>query len=140
MKRILPLLVLMILMFTSCGDKEGKSRKALLDKVLEVHDLVMPKMGAIMKYKRQLNAKIDELIELGAEENSDEIAKLKEAVTSLTNSHDGMMNWMHGFDSNFEGKVQEEVMAYLNDQMTKIETVANETNAALKNGEELLAE
>jgi len=140
MKKMVLMILPLVVLFSSCGDKKEDAQKALLDKVLAVHDEVMPLMGDIMKYKKQLNAKIDELIDAGAEENTDQIAKLKEAVKSLENSHDGMMNWMHGFDRNFEGKVQEEVLDYLNDQMTKIEAVAKETNVALQKAEELLAE
>ena len=61
-------------------------------------------------------------------------------MRKLTVSHEEMMNWMHGFDRNFEGKVKEDVMAYLKDQMTKIESVGNTTNTALKNAKELLTE
>jgi len=140
MKRILSLLILTFVLLTSCANENESARKALLDKVLEVHDQVMPKMGDIMKYKKQLNTKIDELVEAGAEENADQIAQLKTAVTSLENSHEGMMSWMRGFNSNFDDKVEQEVMAYLDDQMTRIEAVAKETDAALQKAEELLSE
>ena len=140
MKRILAFLTIAILISTSCSNEKGDAQKALLDKVMEVHDAIMPKMGNIMKCKKQLNTKIDELVEAGAEENAAKIAELKEGVESLENSHEGMMNWMRGFNSNFDDKVEQEVMTYLNDQMTKIESVATQTNAALKNAERLLAE
>ena len=92
-----------------------------------------------MKYKKQLNEKIDQLIEEGADANADKIAELKVAVADLDNSHKEMMNWMHGFDPDFEGKVKEDVMKYLKDQQNKIESVGELTNCALKNAEELLA-
>ena len=124
---------------SSCGDKKQSAQEALKDKVMAVHDEIMPKMGDIMKYKKELNAKIKTLTEAGAEENADQIDELKKAVEGLENSHEGMMNWMHQYNSNFEDKVQEEVMAYLKDQMTKIEDVAKTTNSALKKAKELLA-
>ena len=138
MKRTLPIYLLLLLIFASCGEKKDNTQKELLDKVLAVHDEVMPKMGDIMKYKKELNAKIDALIEAGSEENANQIDTFKKAIEDLDNSHDGMMNWMHGFDRNFDSEVQEEVIAYLKDQMTKIETVGKKTNTALKNAEELL--
>ena len=90
-------------------------------------------------YKKQLNNKIDKLLEAGVDENSEEIIKLKKAVGELENSHEGMMNWMHQFNVNFDGMVEAEILEYLNDQMTKIKNVAKETNAALRKAEELLA-
>lgn len=138
MKRTLPIFLLALIIIASCGEKKDNTREELLNKVLAVHDEVMPKMGDIMKYKKELNAKIDALIDAGSEENEEQIATLQKAVEDLDNSHDDMMNWMHGFDRNFESEVQEDVIAYLKDQMTKIETVGKETNTALKNAEELL--
>ena len=125
---------------TSCGDRKDTEQDQLLKKVMEVHDEIMPKMSDLMKYTKQLKAQIDELTEAGDVENKDKIEELKKAVQDLENSHDGMMSWMREFDRNFEGKVQEEVMEYLNDQMTKIETVGLQTNEALKNAEKLLSE
>ena len=139
MKTILPVFLLTFLFMSSCGDKKQSAQDVLKDKVMAVHDEIMPKMGDIMKYKKELNAKIKALTEAGAEENTDQIDEHKKAVEGLENSHEGMMNWMHQYNSNFEDKVQEELMAYLNDQMMKIEDVAKTTNSALKKAEELLA-
>ena len=139
MKTFTPIL-LITLLISGCGNEDKNAQNELLQKVMDVHDEIMPKMGDIMKYKKQLNAKISELTETAAEENDAQIETLKEAVEDLENSHEEMMNWMHGFDRNFEGEVQEEVMAYLKDQMTKIESVGNTTNTALKNARELLTE
>ena len=139
MKSTIPLFLFVLLMFASCGEQKKNAKEELYDKVMAVHDEIMPKMGAIMKYKKQLNEKIDQLIEEGADANADKIAELKVAVADLDNSHKEMMNWMHGFDPDFEGKVKEDVMKYLKDQENKIKSVANITNNALKNAEELLA-
>lgn len=139
MKNILSIFLVM-LVFASCGEKKDNSQQELLKKVMAVHDEIMPKMGDIMKYKKQLNAKIDELTKAGVEDNQAEITELKKAAEDLENSHDGMMNWMHGFDRNFNSEVQSEVIAYMKDQMTKIENVGKMTNTAIANAKELLAE
>ena len=138
MNKVLPIILIAVAMLASCGEKKEDAQKALLDKVMKVHDEVMPLMGDIMKYKKELNTRIDELLESGVEEQEAQIAELKKAVEELENSHEGMMSWMRQFDSDFEGKVEEEVMAYLKDQMTKIESVGKETNAALRKAEQLL--
>ena len=139
MKQMISLLLICAFVF-ACSSKESDKQAQLLDKVMEVHDAVMPKMGDIMKYKTQLNSKIDELIAAGEEQNAETIAQLKDAVEQLDNSHEGMMSWMRNFDQDFEGKVEEEVMEYLKDQQAKIEEVSTVTNTALKNAEELLAQ
>jgi len=126
-------------MFASCGEQKKSAKDELYDKVMAIHDEIMPKMGDIMKYKKQLNKKLDKLTEEGADANADKIAELTKAVADLDNSHKEMMNWMHGFDPDFEGKVKEELMQYLKDQQKKIESVGELTNRALKNAEELLA-
>ena len=139
MKSTIPLFLLAVLIFISCGEQKKNAKEELYEKVMAIHDEIMPKMGAIMKYKIQLNEKIDKLIEEGADANADKIAELKVAVADLDNSHKKMMNWMHGFDPDFDGKVKEDVMKYLKDQENKIESVAKITNNALKNAEALLA-
>lgn len=139
MKTTLSLFTLVLILFVSCSDSKKSAQEALLDKVMAVHDEIMPKMGAIMKDKKQLKAKIEELSSDEAS-NAAEIDILQKAVKDLDNAHDEMMDWMHGFDRNFEGMVEDEVMVYLKDQMIKIEKVGQITNTALKNAEELLAE
>ncbi|NJN25250.1 MAG: hypothetical protein HC819_04360 [Cyclobacteriaceae bacterium] len=128
----------LLLLLISCGDKKPSAREALYDHVIAAHDEIMVKMSDIMKYKKQLNGQIDEWREDGGD--SVKIAKAEAAIADLEESHEEMMNWMRGFDNNFEGKVNEEVMAYLNDQKQRIEAVGQLTNEALKNAEEALAE
>ncbi len=135
MKSVIPLFLIVLLMFASCESAKDK----LYDQVMVVHDEIMPKMGAIMKYKKQLNKKIDTLIEEGNDANADKIAELTQAIADLDNSHEEMMNWMREFDNDFEGMVNEEVMEYLNNQKKKIENVGKVANSALSNAEKILA-
>lgn len=130
-----------LLLAVSCGEKKPTESKtdALLDKVMAVHDEVMPKMSDIMRLKKELNAKIDELLAAGEDENSDKITELKKAIENLDNSNEGMMSWMRQFERNFEGQVEEEVLKYLDDQMTKIENVSYAMKSAIKNAEEILS-
>ena len=135
MKTILSLTLLTLVLMLSCEKKQKEAKDVLYDKVMEVHDEIMPKMGDIMKYKKQLKSKMDALAE-NAEVNAEKIGKLKLAIANLDNSHEEMMRWMREFDPDFEGMVSEEIIKYLDDQKTKIEQVGLVTNAALKNAEE----
>ena len=140
MKTYFPILFIAVFFLFSCENEKKRTQDQLLDKVMALHDEIMPKMGDIMKYKKQLKAKMEELITAGEEVNEARIAEMKETIESLDNSHEGMMSWMREFDVDFEGKVEEDVLTYLNEQMTKIEEVGKMTNSALKKAEDLLGD
>jgi hypothetical protein len=140
MKTLIPAFLISLLIFTACGEQKKSAKDLLYDKVMAVHDEVMPKMDDISKYKKQLKDKIAELDAAGSEVNAVKIEELKKAFEGLENSHDDMMGWMHQFDSNFDGMVEKEIMGYLNNQMKKIETVGKTTNDALKYAEQILAQ
>jgi chromosome segregation ATPase len=99
----------------------------------------MPKMGDIMKLKKQLKEKIAEL-NTSAEADSVKISNLELAIADLDNSHEEMMGWMRQFNRDYESMVNEEILKYLNEQKEKIEKVGEVTNAALQNAQEQLAE
>jgi uncharacterized protein YoxC len=139
MKNILSLTLLTLIWMMSCEEKKKEAKDVLYEQVMEVHDEIMPKMGDIMKYKKQLKSKVDALAE-NAEVNSEKIGELQQAITDLDNSHEEMMAWMREFNPDFEGMVSEEIMKYLVEQKAKIERVGKETYAALKQAEELLNE
>ena len=54
MKPTISLLLLLVMMLASCGEQKKSAKDELYDKVMAVHDEIMPKMGAIMKYKKQI--------------------------------------------------------------------------------------
>lgn len=139
MKKILSLTLLTLIWMMSCEEKKKEAKDLLYDQVMEVHDEIMPKMGDIMKYKKQLKTKMDALAE-NAEVNSEKIGEFQQAIADLDNSHEEMMAWMREFNPDFEGMVSEEIIKYLNEQKTKIEQVGKVTHAALNHAEELLAE
>ncbi len=139
MKSLFPIfLLLTIISVVSCGEKKKSAKDLLYDKVIAIHDEIMPKMGDIMKYKKQLSQKMDTLIAEGADQNVESIESLKKTVKDLEISNDEMMNWMHQFNPEFEDMTEKEIMDYLNDQKTKIEKVGKTTSEALTNAEKLL--
>lgn len=138
MKTILPILFIALLFAVSCTKDKPSAQDVLYDEVIAAHDEIMVKMGDIMKYKKQVNGKLDKLIEAGGDSTS--INELKKTIEDLETSHDEMMNWMHGFSNDFESKTEEEIMKYLNDQKQKIEAVGKMTNQALERAEKNLEE
>jgi paraquat-inducible protein B len=136
MKTALPIILIAFFFIVSCKQNKPSAQDALYDEVIAAHDVIMVKMGDIMKYKKQLNGKLDELIEV--EGDSLKMIEVKKSIEDLEKSHNEMMNWMHGFSNDFEGKTEEEVINYLNDQKQKIEAVGKLTNQALEHAEKIL--
>jgi hypothetical protein len=126
------------ILLVACEEKP-KETDVLYKKVMEVHDEIMPKMGDIMKLKKQLKEKLAEL-DTATEIDRAKIDDIERAIADLDNSHEEMMGWMRQFDRDFEGMVNEEILKYLNDQKGRIEKVGQVTNAALQNAKEQLAE
>jgi hypothetical protein len=138
MKTFLSIFIMSAILLVACEEKP-KETDALYKKVMEVHDEIMPKMGDIMKLKKQLKEKLAEL-DTATEIDRAKIDDIERAIADLDNSHEEMMGWMRQFDRDFEGMVNEEILKYLNDQKGRIEKVGQVTNAALQNAKEQLAE
>jgi len=126
------------ILLVACEEKP-KETDVLYKKVMEVHDEIMPKMGDIMKLKKQLKEKLAEL-DTATEIDRAKIEEIEQAIADLDNSHEEMMGWMRQFNRDFEGMVNEEILKYLNDQKGRIEKVGQVTNAAIQNAKEQLAE
>lgn len=138
MKTFLSIFIMSAILLVACEEKP-KETDVMYKKVMEVHDEIMPKMGDIMKLKKQLREKIAEL-NTSAEADSVKISSLELAIADLDNSHEEMMGWMRQFNRDFEGMVNEEILKYLNDQKGRIDKVGQVTNAAIQNAKEQLAE
>jgi len=140
-----------LLIFTvlvSCGETQKKETEAdvfqtnknkidsLYDKVMEEHDVAMPKMGRLMRLKKEIGERIDSLGNEG-----EEILELKEIKEDLENADKEMMQWMRDFEqqqldsTNFETvkeyyKNQQEAIADVHDEMKK---AMNEADSLLSN-------
>lgn len=103
------------------------------DKVMVVHDEVMPKMSELNRIGRNLKA-----VEAVPEEMQ---PKVEAMLTTLDNAGEGMMAWMSGFkqlenlrkDMDHAG-----IMAYLKGEMEKIATVKTDMENGIEAGKALL--
>ena len=141
MKKLIIILspVILLVYVYSCGEKKVNEQKALYDKMMSVHDEIMPKMGDLMRYKRLIRERL-EVLTRDSIANAEEIATLRKSLTDLDNAHDGMMDWMHKFNRNFEDMTKEEIMQYLEGELEKIETVGKMTNKAMEEARKALGE
>lgn len=108
-------------------------------KMMDLHDLVMPQMGNLMKLSGQLKEAEATL----TEDQAALKAKLVSTREHLDKAHEGMMDWMHGIkplgDLRNE-KNHEEILSYITTEQDKIEEVQTLTNSSIEAAEGLLQE
>ncbi|NJN42000.1 MAG: hypothetical protein HC811_07050 [Flammeovirgaceae bacterium] len=100
------------------GNEEDSSNQALYEKVMDIHDEVMPQMNDIYKLKKQLQEEITNSKDMV----EDRKKRLESLVFTLDSANNAMMDWMRKFEPPDTLSV-EDARAYLEDQMEKINGV-----------------
>jgi len=127
----------MILITFSCKKIEKETQEETrMDRVIAVHDEVMPKMGTIGKLISELEPKVD----------STSVGKQYEvAIDDLKEGYNLMMDWMKGFGDRFdsdeimEGKaLTKEKEAWLIEEEEKVNIMKDKINSSIANAEKLL--
>lgn len=135
-KNILLLIILAI--FTLCckNDKNKTSETTRMERVIAVHDEVMPKMGTIGKLISQLEPKID---------STETGMQYKSAKDDLEAAYTYMMDWMKGFGERFDGDeilkgktLTEQKEAWLIEEEDKVNTMKDMINNSISKAEALL--
>jgi len=121
----------------STGDQDCTSdeclKKQAYDKVIAVHDEVMPKMS----YISELKGKIEE--RMNTTDDSLVIASWQKLMVNLDVADETMWVWMRQFNSDLEEVALDEALAYLKEEQEKIDEVARKINEAITAAEENLA-
>ena len=136
---LFPLLTVLFLSY-SCNQlsKEEKEFDALMQKVIDVHDEVMPKMGEMSTLIKDLEVKIDTTAQ------GQTYAKAQQRVKD---AYDFMMTWMSDFSNKFpheEGgnKVDSEKLAQqmklLKEEKVKVDRLKEQINSSIKTAKEVL--
>lgn len=102
------------------------------DKVIEVHDEVMPKLSQISDLKGRIEARMNE------NEDSVVVASWQGLMVDLDVADEAMWVWMRQFNSDLEELPLDEALEYLQEEQTKIDVVAEKINSAIGNAEERL--
>lgn len=107
-----------------------------MEKVMAIHDEVMPKMGTIGKLVAELKPKVDST-EMGMEYGK--------AMKDLQASHQSMMDWMRGFGDRFDsdeilnGKaLTEQKQKWLDEEEVKVKALKEEINSSIERAETIL--
>ncbi|TRX56193.1 hypothetical protein FNH22_16255 [Fulvivirga sp. M361] len=118
------------------NDQNKTEEVALYDKVIEIHDEVMPKMDNIMNAKGKLQEKLDSLKEHDIE--GEMVEKITEALGALSEADEAMMGWMRNFHPKDSTSDHQTIMAYYEEQKVLISKVKDQMNNSLEEAEELL--
>ena len=119
---IIPLLLL----FLSCGSSE---KNQYFEKVMEIHDDVMPKTSEIAKLSRYF-----EEFKRNKEIDSIQLNLADKMINQLEEAHESMMVWMNDFNVPDE---KNKVIEYLMAEETKIKAVKSEMLQAISDAETL---
>lgn len=131
------------LLMAACGpgkaEREQKQQEDLAKEVIGIHDEVMPRMGELVKLRKQLKEKINEWTADSAGHAS-QIANFSHRVADLDSADKAMMDWMHEYNGGQGIYDHEEIMAYLNEEKVKITAVKDFMNASMESAKKSLAE
>ncbi|NVJ85911.1 MAG: hypothetical protein HWE15_06375 [Algoriphagus sp.] len=126
-----------ILLLVGCGPSISDENKNLRAEVIGVHDEVMPLMGKLKNLEREALNRVEEL-ESNPEIDTLQVEELKALAYDLSQAYEGMFVWMRQYETEDGDRTPEEVKAYLEDQMIKVQKVNEDIKAALDKADKLL--
>lgn len=137
MKNIYLFVFSIALLFAGCGksnqDEQGEEVVAseedeLYDKVMAIHDEVMPKMNDIHKLKKQLEEEIKNSPDLVEERKQ----QIESRIKQLDEASESMMQWMRQFNPEDYKADKEEYLKYLNKELENVKKVKEDMLHALE--------
>ena len=129
----LPLMVFMVF-FQSCGKKQEEQNKALREKIIAIHDEVMPKMGQLKSLEKSALQKAEELKNSESPDLT-QIDSLKNLASKLNQAYEGMFVWMRQYSTEDGEQTPEQVKAYLDEQFLLVTKVNEDIKSALDEAE-----
>ncbi|NNF20006.1 MAG: hypothetical protein HKN61_09525 [Flavobacteriaceae bacterium] len=137
LKTIQFLFIVLCISLSGCKEQDKSEEKGQrMQKVMEIHDEAMPRMGELSKLVGEMKARVDST-ERGQE--------YEEAMEELQEAYSGMMEWMQNFGDRFEpdeiinGKeLSEEKQEWLLEEEENIKEVREQINSSINRARELL--
>lgn len=119
-------LVLILFLFVACKkDFKSPAIEAQYDKVMVIHDEVMPEISTINRLKRKIK-----------KQSSKDSISLS-LITQLDKAEDVMMDWMAEFKLDHSMSIDAQ-MSYLDKEEIKISEVSRIMKASISKGKEFL--
>lgn len=132
------------LAMSACGagkaEKEQKQQEALAKEVIGIHDEVMPRMGELVKLRKQVKEKLNVWTADSTVDHSAHIQQATQVVADLDAADKAMMDWMHEYNGGQGLYEHELIMTYLNDEKVKITAVKEHMNSAMDEAQNFLEE
>ena len=146
--RFLYLFSLLAFLTASCGNSSSQSDGAetseaekLRQRMVTLHDEVMPLMGPMNKVGNKLGKQLDKIQDKDLQESANAIVK------NLDKAHEDMMDWMNKNGPHFrslsklEKKMsEEEVLQYLKEETAVMEEIDKMSREGIKAGEAILSQ
>jgi len=120
-----------ILILLSCSSADEQEQTEMINKVMAVHDAVMPEMGKISKFKKQAQTQSEVLFSDSLKANDEQAMELENLAIELDAANESMMVWMRNFSKDFEGMEHEEIIQYLEEKKAEIDEVKKGMEAVL---------
>ena len=105
---------------------------------MEIHDEVMPKMGAIGKLVAELKPKVD---------STEQGREYQKAMEDLQLAHKSMMDWMRGFGDRFDSdeilrgkELSPQKEEWLLEEEVKVKALREQINGSVERAEQLLSD
>ena len=134
-KILIPILALLLVF--SCKEEKKSEEVSQMKQVMNMHDEVMPKMGAMAKLAGELSSKENDSTEMGL--------AYKKARRDLQAARDSMMRWMQDFGNKFDteeimkGKpLNDQKQIWLNKEELRMKAVRDQINNSIEKAETLL--
>lgn len=112
-----------------------EEEKELQQRLLKVHDRIMPQMGALEHQEMAVKALVSNLkVEKKANAAMDTLAasaSLQADLESLETADGAMMNWMDKMNLDFNGKTHKQIMEYLGLQYTEVKQIDSMVQKAM---------
>jgi exonuclease VII large subunit len=137
MKKIYLFVFTIALLAAGCGkptsdDQAGEvavtDEDELYQKVMAIHDEVMPKMNDIHKLKKQLEEEIKNSPDLVEERKQ----QIESRIKQLNEANENMMQWMRQFNPEDYKADKEEYLNYLNEELKSVKKVKEDMLKALE--------
>lgn len=139
MKKFAAILFLPLLVLTACVSPKQKEEN-LAKEVMAIHDEVMPRMGEVSSYRRELKKRLDSQEFMFSPETRTERARMEQLILKLDSADRGMMDWMHNYNGGQDLYSHQEIMDYLGAEKEKISGVKIYMESTLDETKKYLAE
>ena len=150
--KIYPVIPVFLLVLVACQnsgnstESENQEKKntpeareqAMYQEVVKVHDEVMLKLQAISNLKGKVEEKISEFEGKGQEDAR--LTTFREQLVHLDEADQSMMDWMHNFETTYDGWTHEEIMEYLQKDKEKVQQTGELVDESIASARSLLEE